>query len=95
MERSGPVGATFHGLLHFADGGEILVHFRPVGGIETLLHGPGLSEHRIENAAVFGEYLLLRLLVFVDLEEQVENLAGRIDLFNRQSVLVPGDLAKS
>ena len=52
------------------------------------------GEHRIENAAVFSEHLLLRLLVFVDLEEQVENLAGRIDLFNRQSVLVPGDLGE-
>ena len=90
----GPVGATFDSLLHFAHGGEILVHFRPVGGVEPLLHGLSLTEHRIENTAVLGEHLLLRLLVFIDLKEQVKNLVGRIDLFNWQAVLIPRDLGK-
>ena len=78
----GPVGATFHGLLHFADGGEVFVHFGPVGGIEMFLHGLRLGGYRIENAAVLGEDLPLGLLAFVHLEEQVENLAGGIDLMH-------------
>ena len=90
----GPVGAAFHCLLHLPHRGEVLIHLRPVGGVEPLLHGLGLRQHGIENAAVFGEHLLLSLLVFIDLKEQVKNIVGRIDLFNRQTVLVPGGLGK-
>ena len=59
-----------------------------------LLHGLGLGGHRIENAAVLGEDLPLGLLIFVHLEEQVENLPWGIDLMHRQPVLVPRDLGK-
>ena len=59
-------------------------------GDECVLYAEG----EVLQASQFGEHLLLRLLALVDLKEQVENLAGRVNLFNRQSVLIPGDLRK-
>ena len=84
-----PVGATFHGLLHLADRGQILVQLGAIVGIQTLLHGLRLVEHRVQNATVLGKDLLLRRVVFVDLEKQVKDFARRVDLLHRQPVFIP------
>src|SRR6056297_653902 len=49
-------------------------------------------ENHVQDAAVFGQNSLLVTFVFIDLEQQVEDLAGRIELMHGQPVFVPGDL---
>src|SRR6056297_2313387 len=49
-------------------------------------------ENDVQDAAVFGQNSLLLTFIFIDLEQQVEDLAGRIELMHGQAVFVPGDL---